>query len=937
MSAEKAKKYAQWIVDNQDKKGTPEFETVAQAYKVAKANIGQQQGMNELEATGRGLNVGLIANVAGAIPDLIDSTPQLLNLLPGEQGYTTLSEGVFGLDRNPIGAKAIQDRMKNTFDLGYSDISEIPEDLRPFAKAGEVFGETAALVAPIGLAANAAKGVNTAAQAAKATAQGLKSKGRNVKADSAGFEGVARQGVIPSVIDDVLESTAKNPGSAAALELGMGVYPAIGAGVAEAELPGDATASMYGQLAGAISPLALVKSLDLAGGGLSRLRTLTGRDGQEAAAAKTMQQAVKLSGGDTKQIIAASKAAQAGETAAQATGSDAVKQIENVLARINPDFAAKIAAQSDNAINVQNSKIRTVVDEADEAATIDALGTRLRRVTKSLDNLVGRAEAKALEAQSSLRADNPQGDRISAAKDARTILDDALKTARQAETNLWNKIPQKAQVNIGENSNFMAARKKVMEEYNMPAEDIDEYWRVKFALDEKTKAIKGNMSELQRKAKKMKDFKADTLPAGNLLKLRTQYLREARNVSSGSQPNYQKAAAYRELADGLLEDISRDVTGDAVTTARQYSKDLNDKFNRGYVGKVLNRTGTGDDAVSRGETLDQLSSSNPAKQAKAQEDLMTASEGNPQMMQAQKDFMNTFAAAALNADNSLNMTRFNSFLDRNKNVLRQLGLEKELGTVQGKAKFAKALQDQRKQADSFVQNKSIAARAVNTADLGKTIAQVTAGTNRNEGISALVRTVKRTGSKEAMDGLRHSMFEHVLKQSSTLGKLSGAKMDEVLNGKVRGVSLREVLVKEGLLNKGQVNGLDRMVARLNQYEVVAGNKQFVDVLQEDELIFDTLVRLGAAKAQSASPIKPTGGGAIVAAGAAVRAVQKFLVKNPIIKVQNIMTEAMSDPKLMATLLERPTSLKQQRNQVKRFYAALVSAGIFGATDLMTEE
>jgi hypothetical protein len=32
----RAKKYAEWIVDNQDKKGTPEFDTVASAYKLAK-------------------------------------------------------------------------------------------------------------------------------------------------------------------------------------------------------------------------------------------------------------------------------------------------------------------------------------------------------------------------------------------------------------------------------------------------------------------------------------------------------------------------------------------------------------------------------------------------------------------------------------------------------------------------------------------------------------------------------------------------------------------------------------------------------------------------------------------------------------------------------------------------------------------------------------
>ena len=304
----------------------------------------------------------------------------------------------------------------------------------------------------------------------------------------------------------------------------------------------------------------------------------------------------------------------------------------------------------------------------------------------------------------------------------------------------------------------MKARQKVLEEYNMPSEEVDEFWRVQFALNNKTNALNKGKSVAK------KDSRGNA-ERWQLAKAENTVSTRGKKPLGQSQPNYQKAAAYRILADGLLNDITRDVQGDAVTVARDYSRNLNEKFNRGYVGKVLGRTGTGDDAASRGETLDQLSSSNPAKQAKAQEDLMAASEGNPQMMQAQKDFMNTFASAALNADNSLNMTRFNSFSDRNKNVLRQLKLEKDLSTVQGKAKFAKALQDQRKQADSFINNKSIAARAVNTADLGKTIKQVTAGTNhRNEGVAALVRTVKRTGSKEAMDGLRHSMFEHVLSQ-----------------------------------------------------------------------------------------------------------------------------------------------------------------------------
>ena len=34
-----AERYAQWIVDNQDKQGTPEFDTIAAAYRAARAEV----------------------------------------------------------------------------------------------------------------------------------------------------------------------------------------------------------------------------------------------------------------------------------------------------------------------------------------------------------------------------------------------------------------------------------------------------------------------------------------------------------------------------------------------------------------------------------------------------------------------------------------------------------------------------------------------------------------------------------------------------------------------------------------------------------------------------------------------------------------------------------------------------------------------------------
>lgn len=50
-------KYAQWLVDNQDKKGTPEFETVAKAYKASKSQPESflKQQFNELADVGVGV------------------------------------------------------------------------------------------------------------------------------------------------------------------------------------------------------------------------------------------------------------------------------------------------------------------------------------------------------------------------------------------------------------------------------------------------------------------------------------------------------------------------------------------------------------------------------------------------------------------------------------------------------------------------------------------------------------------------------------------------------------------------------------------------------------------------------------------------------------------------------------------------------------------
>ena len=68
----RAEEYAQWIVDNQDKQGTPEFETVAQAYEQSKTAV-----TNEPEPN---LSAQAVATLKGVAPAVTDVAKGVANV-----------------------------------------------------------------------------------------------------------------------------------------------------------------------------------------------------------------------------------------------------------------------------------------------------------------------------------------------------------------------------------------------------------------------------------------------------------------------------------------------------------------------------------------------------------------------------------------------------------------------------------------------------------------------------------------------------------------------------------------------------------------------------------------------------------------------------------------------------------------------------------------
>lgn len=102
-----ADQYAQWIVANEDKKGTPEFETVAQAYKEAKAaeasELAAKTAPVKPEDLSKYKDSGISTFLASAINSATFGLPEYLN-----KKFTpaTYAEGEKYREANPMAATA---------------------------------------------------------------------------------------------------------------------------------------------------------------------------------------------------------------------------------------------------------------------------------------------------------------------------------------------------------------------------------------------------------------------------------------------------------------------------------------------------------------------------------------------------------------------------------------------------------------------------------------------------------------------------------------------------------------------------------------------------------------------------------------------------------------------------------------------------------------
>ena len=278
--------------------------------------------------------------------------------------------------------------------------------------------------------------------------------------------------------------------------------------------------------------------------------------------------------------------------------------------------------------------------------------------------------------------------------------------------------------------------------------------------------------------------------AGTLDARATAYVAEARNLN--------KAQIADDIADAITDDIAHmgadGAEADAVRMAVGFSRDLNDRFSRGSVGKLLGRDVRGGDRVPASLTLEQSIGLSGPRAREAFDDLFRAFD-SPEapssiaLLGAASDYMRGKFLRAAVEQGALNPRKAQAFLAQHEEILGRLpGVRRQIDEVIEAGDLAAITQRQRSRARLDDIRISKAAMLIERGPI-ETFRSLSKLTEKQAATEAqkLVNLVSKDTTGEALAGLRSGFVEHLMMQAKDRGRdaqglpfLSGFGMRDAL-------------------------------------------------------------------------------------------------------------------------------------------------------------
>ena len=804
----------------------------------------------------QGINVGL-ADIAGAPVDLINA-----------------GLGFVGLDSEKpvLGSKFIREQAARiptgAGPLTYQSLEDVPQEMRPIARAGEALGASAPIAAAPFAVTRAVKDV-------------------------------------PGVVRPIVQAARSSPGKFAAVEAGGALGAAQGAAAAELIAPGSPTAAVAGEVAGGfVNPIGTAaRAVGGAGKGLGTLAKSFTRGGREAKAAQTIQQAMVQAGEDPARVAQLLREADLegiSLTAGQKSESPTLLALETTLAAKNPNFDAAMRTRTQE--NMAN--LRKLVGQLEASGDPQLLKEAARMRERYFDSLLqGRlqaAQARIERTQAGLG-----GDKGAASVRANQILEEALADARQVEGELWAQVPRDQQLQGG---GIVEAHKRMRSEM-LPEEPLPPAFIEQF---------------VERVGKQ------GYVTSGEAQRFRSQMLARAREARA--QSKWSEARTYEDMADGALADLSAMDGGAAAearafskslndTFSRTFASDA-----------LAVKGSGADRIVPEAVLQRAYGSGGAVSSKRFQELEAAAQFSGKSMLQEQEEFLRAAASASVDPQTGrVNPRQLEGFMRNNAQMLeRYPALRGDLRDASAAEQAFRNVQGAGEQASKAIQQRAVFAEVLRNENPAQAVRNVINSANPQRGYEQLIKLARR-GPTGAVDGLKASTLDYAARQAtSATGDFSFERYRQILAPSTpgRGPSILTMMRKGNVMQPQEAARFMFILRNAERIErSLASKAKMSQVVGEPDALFDLVVRAVGANIGGASVFGQASGAPIVLAGAGSKAARNLFEKVPRTRVLDVVQEASQNPKLMAALLEKPASPVRARALERQINAFLIQAGI----------
>lgn len=382
--------------------------------------------------------------------------------------------------------------------------------------------------------------------------------------------------------------------------------------------------------------------------------------------------------------------------------------------------------------------------------------------------------------------------------------------------------------------------------------------------------------------------------------LYSEMRRISRAAMSGTNQNKNLSRIANEVAEAILSDLGA-ISGDtpagvAINEARSFSRALHETFDQGAVGRILQRTIDGDEAIAPEAALARTVGRGGA-QGKADADRIAGAA--PRADEQIADYLRgRFMDSVFSPEGKFTPANAEAFFRQNRELLSRY--------PRVMAEFRKALAS-RSAASAFSARAEARIKLADAETSGftgateeKSILSIIGAESPELAARSVVATARKDKTGKALAGVKAAASDYLIGRAGTPEGLSGEKLSALLRDKNTNAALRQIFDTGEMSRLGQISA---SLARLDGKAADVG--AFLD--SPANRVVEYVVRIAAAQ-QGGRMGGGSMGGSLQTANILQERARSLLRGLTNDKARRLLMDAIEDPALFKSLMAEPAAV-----------------------------